>query len=90
MIAAVKRLSGNQNGKHRFVMVLGLLFVLWCVGQIVRDLTWLSGFLFYIPSPVLGGLALLYGADCLRKRSFRNASWAAAIAIPPHFVCPMC
>jgi len=65
------------------MLLLCLLFLLWCLGQVLRDLTWLTAFLFYIPSPLLAGLAILHGVACLCKRSPRNALLAAGIAVLP-------
>jgi endonuclease/exonuclease/phosphatase (EEP) superfamily protein YafD len=51
--------------------ILILAFVLWSVGQVLRDVTWYTALCFYIPSPLLA-FALLWQTcwlmRCNRKR----------------------
>ncbi|MFO0980123.1 MAG: hypothetical protein U0996_27255 [Planctomycetaceae bacterium] len=58
------------------------VFLLWCIGQITRDSSWLFGLMFYIPSPVL--LLWLAGfAWQARRRSSRRCLLLALMALPP-------
>ncbi|MFO1023210.1 MAG: hypothetical protein U0903_21350 [Planctomycetales bacterium] len=60
---------------------VAVLFAVWIIGQIFRDLCWLTGLAFYFPSPLmfltLMGVMLYLG---WRKRPYRH--WAVAALLP--------
>ena len=60
-----------------------LLWLLWFLGQIFRDSTWLTGLLFYMPSPVL--LFFLLGCCCCAWRANHRgvAGLLAGLALVP-------
>jgi endonuclease/exonuclease/phosphatase (EEP) superfamily protein YafD len=60
-----------------------LLFLMWSIGQIARDRTWLTGMCFYVPSPVLAGLCLCSSAVDAWRRRWRACIVACLLAIPP-------
>ncbi|MCA9063314.1 MAG: hypothetical protein KDA96_09655 [Planctomycetaceae bacterium] len=76
----------KKNRKLTGWRVLSLLLVLlWTIGQFARDRTWLSGFLFYFPSPCLCGW-LLTGALRNRRRSAWGMRYYLLLVIPPLFM----
>jgi endonuclease/exonuclease/phosphatase family metal-dependent hydrolase len=56
----------------------GLVWLLWLVGQLARDRTWVSGLCFYIPSSVVGVLGLGL-AGLLALRSANRLAVAAGL-----------
>ncbi len=45
-----------------------VVFAAWAVGQAFRDRTWVTGLLFYLPTPLLLAALLVLGAAALRAR----------------------
>jgi vancomycin resistance protein VanJ len=67
------------RGVARFSRPLLLaVFASWALGQVFRDVTWLSGLLFYFPSPIL---ALLLWAAAIQSFFRRRAKWALTFAL---------
>ncbi|MCA9059310.1 MAG: hypothetical protein KDA85_12460 [Planctomycetaceae bacterium] len=63
--------------------VLALVLVLiWAAGQSLKDLTWLSGMMFYLPSPVVAGWLLLATILACRRRT-GGIRWFAMLLLPP-------
>ena len=65
----------------------GMACVVWTVGQILRDRTWLSGLMFYVPTPVLVSWLLLMFGISVRRRSSRWKWYAVLIVVPIVFLC---
>ncbi len=64
---------GPRWARRAFVGLIAF-FTAWCVGQVFRDVTWVTGLCFYIPSPVLAALLILAaGLDLVRPGTLR---WA--------------
>jgi vancomycin resistance protein VanJ len=60
----------------------GAVFLIWCIGQILRDSSWLSGLAFYLPSPCLAaGLLLAAGLSAFQK--WRESRVYLTLAIAP-------
>ena len=63
------RASGLQSGVFAGTLALTML---WVIGQIARDWTWLTGLCFYIPSPFLAALlfvSAVFHFACRRRRT---------------------
>lgn len=56
---------------------------LWCLGQVARDATWLTGLCFYIPSAVLVVVLLGWSVVHITRRRHFPAALAACLALPP-------
>jgi len=80
----------NATRHRRERLAIGavlLLWLLWVCGQVCRDATWISGALFYIPSPVC--LLLVSACACFAWRRERRRTAAALVAcalVPGVFV----
>jgi vancomycin resistance protein VanJ len=78
------RTAGHSPSRFQLLSGAHLaLTVLWGLGQIGRDRTWLTGVCFYLPSPEVAGLGLLVFAILLRLRSRRLAALSLVLALPP-------
>ena len=76
-ITSLPRLTSRNTN-----LVCAILFGGWCVGQVFLDRTWLTGLLFYIPSPVV--LGCLAGAAIWNGRTgFPRLSGVAILASMP-------
>jgi len=79
--ASVGRAEGGTSNIP-FAGTLALT-LLWGIGQVVRDMTWLSGMCFYIPSVVVAaalvGWTIFYGV----RQRYGNALLAAGLAVVP-------
>lgn len=60
-----------------------IVWMLWLVGQLARDHTWLTGICFYIPSSVVAALGLGSAVVLAVRRRGRAALGAGLLAIPP-------
>jgi len=59
-----------------------MVFLIWCIGQILRDSSWLSGLAFYLPSPCLAAILLIAaGLSALKK--WRESRVYLTLAIAP-------
>ncbi|MGE3807293.1 MAG: endonuclease/exonuclease/phosphatase family protein [Gemmataceae bacterium] len=63
-----------------------LAILLWSVGQLFRDATWLTGLCFYIPSPLLALFLLLLAGWLWRKRRRWAMAMGLAALMPASFV----
>ncbi len=64
----------------------GLLFtlaILWGIGQIFRDVTWLTGLCFYIPSPLLAACFIAGAMIAFAKKRRRFAGVLLLLAMFP-------
>ncbi|MFN0198637.1 MAG: endonuclease/exonuclease/phosphatase family protein [Planctomycetaceae bacterium] len=64
----------------------GLLFtlaIMWGVGQIFRDVIWLTGICFYIPSPLLAACFLVAALIAFAKKRRRFAGLLLLLAMLP-------
>jgi len=80
----VSETSSNSRRRGLWVWLAVIPAVLvWIVGQAARDATWLTGLLFYVPTPVVAGwlLAMAVREAFVRRR--RRALVIAVIALPP-------
>lgn len=59
-----------------------LLLIVWAIGQILKDRSWLCGLLFYIPSPVLAAWYLLL-TGVAWKQSSKRRTLCAGLLLPP-------
>lgn len=62
---------------------LPILWLLWLAGQWLRDSSWISAFLFYIPSPALIALLAVGALVSWRRKHRRFAATLSAMAIVP-------
>ncbi len=67
------------------IAATGSLCAVWFAGQILKDRTWLTGLMFYVPTPLLAGWLLLLGISILR-RTPHSKLWAALLAFPLVFL----
>ena len=85
IMTKIKATSELRKGRGRRLIVAAviLLWLLWLVGQMFRDGTWLTSLLFYVPSPAL--LLLLIGGSCYAYRANRRAvaGLLAGLALAP-------
>src|SRR5215471_1007391 len=65
-----------------FGVTLALGFV-WLVGQIARDVTWITGLCFYIPSPIVAGALVGWALINVIRRRLFTAACAALLALMP-------
>lgn len=63
--------------------MLSLLTLMWCVGQIFRDVTWMTGLCFYIPSPAIAAVWLFFAIVALRCKRRGLAVAALVILVLP-------
>ncbi len=69
---------------RRTIWALAILaWCAWMVGQWARDATLLTGFCFYIPSPILAGGWLIAALDGFRKHRWRTGALAGVLGIVP-------
>src|SRR4029453_4389303 len=74
----------HSRSLSRLVRAIGLLlFLMWGIGQLARDRSWLTGMCFYVPSPVLAGLCLAWGVTQAFRRRPRACLVACLLAAPP-------
>src|SRR5262249_27333959 len=59
------------------------LGIVWLIGQIARDATWLTGLCFYIPTPVVAGALVGWALCKVIRRQFHAAALAAVLALLP-------
>jgi vancomycin resistance protein VanJ len=59
------------------------VWLVWLIGQIARDRTWVTGIFFYLPSPVLVAILLGTALIGLCKRRRIAAAVLCVLAIPP-------
>jgi endonuclease/exonuclease/phosphatase (EEP) superfamily protein YafD len=62
------------------------LLILWGAGQILRDGSWISGLMFYIPSSVLGAWYLLLAIVAWKTQSGRHLHYTSLMLPPTLFV----
>ncbi|MBN1342417.1 MAG: hypothetical protein JXQ73_07040 [Phycisphaerae bacterium] len=60
-----------------------VLWALWGVGQIARDRWWVTGLLFYIPSPVMVVILVASGGSLWRMRGRAAGGVLLALAVVP-------
>src|SRR5438552_18906506 len=60
-----------------------LLLAAWAVGQCARDIVWVTGLCFYIPSVIVAAGLVATGALHAVARSRRPALLAIGLAFPP-------
>lgn len=72
---------------HRRLMIIGsvIAWLFWIVGQIFRDQSWVLALMFYIPSPALMAVLLVFTAIS-RRRRFTEWRLFAVMALLPLFV----
>lgn len=58
------------------------LFGIWCVGQLVRDRTLLTAWVFYLPSAAVSSTLLLLAVAALLCRQLRRAGLMLLLALP--------
>ncbi|MEX1231408.1 MAG: endonuclease/exonuclease/phosphatase family protein [Planctomycetaceae bacterium] len=70
------------------ITLLSLLTLTWGVGQVYRDVTWLTGLCFYVPSPVVAGgwMSVAVGSAWRRRRRFAGLTLVMAL-IPLAVIC---
>lgn len=74
---------GRRQIEHGLAAGAGLVWLLWLVGQLARDRTWVSGLCFYIPSAALAALGVgLAGWFALRSAT-RLAVAAGLLGLVP-------
>ena len=73
----------KERRERSIIASVILLWLLWLLGQVFRDFTWLTGLFFYIPSPIL--LFLLLGCCCYAYHANRGgvAALLAGLALAP-------
>jgi len=62
------------------------VLMLWGAGQILRDSSWISGLMFYIPSPVLAVWYLLLAIAAWKTRSGGHVYYTTLLLLPALFV----
>lgn len=77
------RFSLRRTGRYTLLTVCLLATACWGIGQILRDVSWLSSLLFYIPSPVLVVGLLVAAAVCLWKKQRRSAVLLFVLMLVP-------
>jgi len=60
-----------------------ILFLLWSLGQLARDATWLTGMCFYIPSAVMAAVLLCLTVGTFLTRHRRVTICTAGLALGP-------
>lgn len=75
----------SRPGERRtpLAVAAALLFVAWCIGQVLRDRYWLTGLCFYLPSAAVAGVLLLDALWITWRRGFRFARGFAILALFP-------
>jgi vancomycin resistance protein VanJ len=68
---------------HRFVMASAVAWLLWLIGQLARDRTWLTGLCFYIPSPAMAFLLLTASLMAARGRRRWTSITLGIMAMTP-------
>ena len=85
--AAASTETSRRTWRGRALSLVSALgasgLLLWTIGQVFRDRTWLSGLCFYIPSPVLAFALLAAAAASLVARRRRSAFLLLLAAAPP-------
>ena len=64
----------------------GAVCVVWTVGQIQKDRTWLTGLMFYFPTPVLVGCLLLLAGISVKRTSSRWKWYSVLVVVPLVFL----
>jgi len=85
MIKSAEFASERKRRRHIVVALALFLWLVWVLGQVFRDSTWLTGIFFYIPSPVL--VFFLLGCSCYFWRMDHRfiARLLASLALLPAF-----
>ena len=73
----------SRSGVWSILPILtGMVWLVWVCGQFFKDRTWLTGLMFYVPTPLFtAGLLLLLGISA--KRRSANWKWYSALAVLP-------
>jgi endonuclease/exonuclease/phosphatase (EEP) superfamily protein YafD len=81
----VPRSGGPPEGGTTIIFFAGTLALalLWAIGQVARDATWLTGMCFYIPSVVVGAALVVWTLVCGVRRRCRLAVLTAGLALAP-------
>lgn len=78
-------MNAKRLQKH-LPFLLAALLTAWAIGQIFRDEEWITALVFYIPSPVLGGLFLLAALISAFRRNFRHTIGFIVLSLAPLIV----
>ena len=60
--------------------------MVWIAGQILKDRTWLTGLMFYFPTPVLVGCLLLLAGISVKRWSSRWKWYSVLVVVPLVFL----
>lgn len=75
---------------NRFVVIAGYVLlavvILWGVGQGYRDSYWVTGLLFYVPTPIVVAACLFVLLIAVWRRCWQTALVAVMLAVPPMFM----
>ena len=78
-------LNAKRLLKH-LPFLLAALLPAWAIGQIFRDEEWITALVFYIPSPILGGIFLLAALISAFRRNFGHTTVFLALSLAPLIV----
>ena len=73
----------SRAGRWLTTIGVGLPLLLWGIGQIWRDITWLTGLCFYIPSPLLWAWLVVVAGWLFSIRHRRACTAALLLSVAP-------
>lgn len=76
---------GPSLNRHLVFRFMSLVFALWCIGQIVRDRTWITALCFYLPTAIVFGGLCVVGVWQWASGARRQGKLSLVAALVPAF-----